>query len=115
MAGEAAYSLNLMVVETANVIWKKAVRGELVQRYVTRRLEALRLLATDVVILEDEKQYLDEAHSIALSRRVTVYDSLFIAQAKRHGALLTGDKKQAEAARREGVEVYLLGEQGSLD
>jgi len=52
---------------------------------------------------------LDEAFSIAVRRKTTIYDSIFIALAKRKGfPLLTSDKKQAEAAEEEGVQTTLV-------
>ncbi|WP_194840486.1 type II toxin-antitoxin system VapC family toxin [Hyperthermus butylicus] len=39
---------------------------------------------------------------------VTLYDALYIAQARRKGELLTSDRKQAEIASRNGIKVYLV-------
>ena len=42
----------------------------------------------------------------SLNNKITVYDSLFIALAKKlHTELITSDSRQAEAAEKEGVRV----------
>jgi len=52
--------------------------------------------------------YVEPALRIALERGVTLYDSLYIAQARRYGELLTSDRGQAEVAAELGVRVHLV-------
>jgi len=105
LLSSGAYTVELAVKEAANALWKKALRGEADPAAVPEI--AARLYR--VVELLDQEEVLREAVEIALRRRVTVYDALYIAAAKKHGAVLaTADRRQAEAAMEEGVEVRLL-------
>jgi len=55
--------------------------------------------------LESEEQYLSDAFEIAVNNRITIYDALFIAVAKRRNLeLVTSDEKQADIAERLGVK-----------
>jgi predicted nucleic acid-binding protein len=59
-----------------------------------------------VVVVESEKAYLEDAFSTALQTGITIYDSLYIAQAmKRKAKLLTSDDRQVRVAQRLGLEV----------
>ncbi|RLF13702.1 MAG: PIN domain-containing protein [Thermoprotei archaeon] len=68
----------------------------------------LKLIDTGVIILEPEVSYVREALRIALEHEITLYDSLYIAQAQKHGELLTSDRGQAEIANKIGIKVYLI-------
>ena len=105
-----AYTLDLAVKEVANAIWKhSALRGVIEAGLALRLYRALKgLVDAGVVIVEHEDEYMDEAVEIALQARVTVYDALYIAQARRRGPLVTADSKQAQAARGLGVEAHLV-------
>ncbi len=59
-------------------------------------------------MIEPEDAYLEAALQIALEHGTTLYDSLYLAQARRYGELLTSDGRQAEVAERLGVKVYLV-------
>ena len=55
----------------------------------------------------DEREVLGDALKLALKHSLTIYDSLLVA--RREGAIpITSDRRQAEAARSEGVEVLLI-------
>ncbi|MCS6767917.1 MAG: type II toxin-antitoxin system VapC family toxin [Candidatus Nitrosocaldus sp.] len=57
-------------------------------------------------MLEPVEDYLNTAIDISINEKVTLYDSLYIAQAKEKGCMiLTNDKKQLQVAERVGVEV----------
>jgi predicted nucleic acid-binding protein len=59
--------------------------------------------------MESQESYLTDAFKIAVEAKVTVYDALFVALAKRKGLeLVTCDATQAEAAKRMDVKVLLL-------
>jgi predicted nucleic acid-binding protein len=61
------------------------------------------------MILEPEDKYIDAALDIALKHGITVYDSLYVAQAQHNNKpLLTLDAKQKNAAKRLGIEVIEL-------
>ncbi|WP_243671687.1 type II toxin-antitoxin system VapC family toxin [Vulcanisaeta sp. JCM 16161] len=68
----------------------------------------IELVDTGVIVLEPEEQYMPDAFMIALRNDITVYDSLYIAQALKRGTLLTSDKEQASVARKLGISVILM-------
>ena len=67
-----------------------------------------RLITERIIILEPEYRYIDKALDIALKCKMTIYDSLYIAQALRYGELLTSDKRQAQVAEKFGVKVIFI-------
>lgn len=105
---EEAISLDHVVKEVANAIWKRSVVLNQEPPDVARtRLQLLKRLVNEAVVgIENELEYLDKAFEIAVENGITVYDALYIAQAIAHNAeLLTSDKKQAEGAKRLGLKV----------
>lgn len=100
---EEAVSVDHVVKEVANAIWKKCVVLKLEPIDVAHKRHQLlhKIVREGVVALESESKYLEEAFKIAVENEVTVYDSLYIAQALGLGAqLLTSDAKQAHVAQR---------------
>jgi predicted nucleic acid-binding protein len=66
----------------------------------------LYLVEGNAITVESQADYLEEAFEIAITSRVTVYDALFIAQAKAKNApLATLDDLQASAAEKLGVSL----------
>ena len=103
------YSIDLMLKEIANVIWKYVKRRLINDEIALELFDAvIDLVDSGVILLEPERDYLRNALEIALHSSVTVYDSLYIAQAMRRGSLLTSDKEQADAARRLGISVIQM-------
>jgi len=105
---EESVSLDHVVKEVANAVWRKSVVFNQEPPDVARtRLQLLkRLVSEGVVRIENELEYVDKAFEIAVENGITVYDALYIAQAIAHNAeLLTSDKKQAEVAKRLGLKV----------
>jgi len=103
---EEIVTLDLAVKEVANALWKKVIRREMSLENAVSIVEDL---VSDVIPLYRQERFLPEALRIAARNHITVYDSLFIALAKDLGAVLvTLDKKQADAASREGVETEVL-------
>ena len=100
----------LALKEVANAIWKYAVIFKSYSKEVAlEKFLILAKLAENVLEIEDERVYLREAFEIALKTRLTIYDTLFIAQALRHEApLLTSDEKQASEVKTLGVDVILV-------
>ena len=98
---------DFILVEIANVIWKKALRREIAdaQPY----LEELARL-DDVVTLFPAGDLLAHAAAIALQINHPVYDCLYVAHAEAEEApLVTADRRLREAAGEYfGAEVWLL-------
>jgi len=103
---EGCVTIDLAIKETINALWKRVVMGDIDEGYAKEVVRSF--LESGVVKVEEQDQLLEEAFSIAVKRRMTVYDSAFIALAKRKGLpLLTSDRKQAEVAEEEDVKTIL--------
>lgn len=103
---EGCVTLDLALKEALNAVWKRVVIDGLEEGYAREVLGAF--LKSGIVRVENQEQFLEEALSVAVRRRITVYDSIFITLAKRRGLpLLTSDGKQARAAEEEGVKTIL--------
>ena len=103
---EEIVTLDPVVKEVANALWKKVIRREIGLENAVSTVEDL---VSAVIPLYRQERFLPEALRIAARNRIAVYDSLLIALAKDLGAVpVTLDKKQADAANREGVETEVL-------
>ncbi len=100
-------SIDHVVKEFYNAVWK----ATLLQKRITRD-EAHTIIKLFQAYLEknlelrNELRYLDTALEIAMEKRITVYDALYIALALEEGLpLLTLDEKQRQTAKSYGVKV----------
>lgn len=103
-------SVDLVLKEVANAIRK--------QVHVFRRIDIdtaqvlygqlKRLVEEGIIVIEDERLYLDKAVEISLKYGITVYDSLYLAQALTCGGILTSDRGQAEVGRKLKTKVYFV-------
>ncbi len=108
---EEPVTVELLLVETTNVLWKHALRMKTIEKEKAEELfeGVMELVESRALKVEDNAKYLSEAFGIALEKGITVYDALFIAQAKALNAtLVTCDEKQGEIAREFGLDVVLL-------
>lgn len=102
------FSLNLALAEVSNAIWKHSVLyGEVSKEQANKMFKALEKLR-DVVIFEPFEKYLENAVEIAMDKKITVYDALYIAQADKIGKLLTSDDKQRRIAEELGIDVIFI-------
>lgn len=102
-------SPDLISKETVNAVWRRLRRGEISPEEARVMLKALKEIAGKVVKIVDENEYLEEAIGIAFTQNITIYDSLYIALAKREKLrLITADQAQAEAAKAERLETTLI-------
>ncbi|MCS7098857.1 MAG: type II toxin-antitoxin system VapC family toxin [Sulfolobales archaeon] len=102
------HSVDHLVKEVASAIRKHAVVYRKISVQDARELyrALLMLLEGGVVVLEAQEKYMRQAFDMALNYEITVYDALYIAQAKaRSSKLLTSDRVQAVVAEKLGVEV----------
>ena len=100
-------SVDLIVKEVSNVLWKDYyVRKSVDKDTVLELYRLMKSLLGANILLENEEKYLDDAFEIAILMGVSIYDALYIAQAKKNKLpLITLDMKQKEAAEKVGVEV----------
>ncbi|ABN70650.1 PilT protein domain protein [Staphylothermus marinus F1] len=107
---QGVYSLDHVLKEVANAIWKHTV----IYKRITKKQAILlykqlrRLVDEEIIFLENQEEYMGKALEIALNHSITLYDSLYIACAIKHGELLTSDAKQAEIAEALGVKIYYV-------
>ena len=103
-------SVDHIVKEVANAIWKHTIVRKIIDLDMGFRVynELKRLVNEGVVKLESQLLYIDKAMEIAFRHSISLYDSLYIAQALKYGKLLTSDKKQANIAKSLGIEIYYI-------
>jgi len=104
-------SLDHIVKEAANAIWRRAVitKEESPEDALNRLKALINLIRENTLTLHNEIDYIEEAFNIAISNHITVYDALYIAQAVVNKAVLvTSDKKQASVAARLGIAVKYI-------
>lgn len=98
-----AYSLTLALAEISNAIWKHyVIYKEISYEDAEIMFNALRKLK-DILVFEQFEKYLDDAVKISMKEKITVYDALYIAQAKKFNSLLTSDERQWKVARKMGI------------
>ena len=104
------YSVDHLLKEAGNAIWKHYYLRKLISREDALELYhgLTKLVDTGVIVLESEDKYMKSAMQIALRYGVTVYDSLYLAQARELGELLTSDKGQADVAFQLNLKVHLI-------
>jgi predicted nucleic acid-binding protein len=104
------YTLDLAVKEVANAIWRRVtLMGDVSLEKAPVILGDLLELKRVALRVEPQDPYLGQALRIAIENRVTVYDSLFIAQAlAKKAALTTSDERQGRVAARLNVKVEYI-------
>ena len=101
-----AYSNTLALAEVSNSIWKHQILHEAASNKEVRLMfSALKKLKEEVVIFEPFEKYLEDAFEISMNMKITFYDAVYMAQAKKHDGLLTSDEKQRRAAEKMGIKV----------
>ncbi|ADT85060.1 type II toxin-antitoxin system VapC family toxin [Thermococcus barophilus] len=91
--------------EVSNAIWKHHVLYKAISnKEVGIMLEVLKKLKEDVVIFEPFEDYLGDAVKIAIGGKISIYDALYLAQAKKYGSLLISDEKQWKIAKKLGIK-----------
>ena len=102
---EGVASVELIVKEVANALWKKVRAGEMEAEVALKLLEAI----PRIVRIEPQAPLIPRAFEIALHHAITVYDAIYIALAEsRRCELVTCDERQARAAERVDVAILLL-------
>ena len=97
-------TLDLAILEVANVILKYYKREMLSAQEAQERFEELKELSETLIII-DFKKFLEQAFETTIATNLTIYDSLYIVSSNR---LVTSDVKQAEIAKQHGRKVILI-------
>ncbi len=100
-------TLDIAFVEAANAICKHVVKvGDLNESDALNALKDIQKLAA-LIEQRQSTSYLVDALSIALKKRLAVYDSPYLAMALvEESALVTFDSIQGNIARELGIRVY---------
>ena len=101
------YAPSLLYAECANILWKYVRRFGYDRTEAERSLARLMTLAIDCV---DIKDVVAEAHRMAMTCDITVYDACYAATAKQRGApLITTDERLARKLAGMKPSVFVLG------
>lgn len=103
-------TIDLLVTDSANVLWKSARAGLIEKEQVPLLYSSMELLFTKgPIVIKPASRFMAEALSIAISLDTPVYDALFIAQARSGNAtLVTADRHQSLCAQKYGLTVILV-------
>ena len=97
------YSLTLALAEVSNAVWKHHVLyEEISDKDAKTMFDAVKKLR-DVVIFEQFENYLEDAIRISMEEKITVYDALYLVQARKFNNLLTSDERQWKIAKKIGI------------
>lgn len=111
LAGKELYAPDLLYIECANILWKKAVRGDLTLAQAAR---ALKELQRSPVVVIASGPLLEKALALSGALRHPVYDCVYLAlAAEQKMPLITADERLARVVARHKlarIEVRRLGE-----
>ena len=103
-----AHTIDLVVKEVANSIWKAYSRGLIDEKSATKKFSALLSLIKVNLVLWDQSEIIADAFEISMRNNLPIYDTLYIALAKKLNAtLITLDRKQYNVAIKEGVNAMI--------
>ena len=105
------HTIDLLLIETSNAIWKYCrLYGALKVEQALRLFEyMLKLFREGVINLEESSKYLKGGLEMSLEYNSSIYDALFIVQARDNDAVLvTSDRGQEEIARKLGVDSIVI-------
>ena len=105
-AGVQLSAPDFVLVEAANILWKKVRRKELNQDQAHLGGEFIRAAFQSLIPASD---LIEDAASISFDLDHPVYDCMYLACARRLGfSLLTADQKLAQRSEAAGFSVELL-------
>ena len=102
-------SVDFILLEATNAIWKEHIlRKKIDKEQASKIFENLQKIKEGVITIEQSMDYLKTGYDIATAQKTTVYDAVYIAQAKKSGSLLTSDRVQREIAERLDVKTIFI-------
>lgn len=105
------HTVDLLIVEGTNVIWKYAKKYGMISKKQAFELYEymMKLVNEKVIIVEPSKNYLKRALEIAVEYDIPIYDCLFLSQAEALKArLVTSDKGQMQVAKEIEIDVVFI-------
>jgi predicted nucleic acid-binding protein len=104
-AGDELHAPDLILIECANALWKRAARGELDRASAMTAIGDLSSLE-DVSFHPLDAQLTPPALSLAMAHSLTAYDAAYAALAVQlGGGVISGDKRFVERASEAGLPV----------
>jgi predicted nucleic acid-binding protein len=95
-----------LLVEAANVLYKRSRRGEITFEDCQAGIDTLRLSMSELIA---DQELLPRAVAIAFNTLTPVYDSLYLALAMdRSEPIVTGDRRLVAVAERLGIEAHRI-------
>ncbi len=103
-------SVDHIIKEVGNAIWKHLILRKIINMDTANALFKLlfSFIESKVLILEPETKFLKCAFKIAIDNEISLYDAIYLAQARQYGELLTSDKKQSKVAEALGIKVHFI-------
>jgi predicted nucleic acid-binding protein len=96
-----------LLLETANVLYKCARKGDIAAEKCVESIEILRKSMAELIA---DASLLDKAITMALEQQHPVYDCLYLALAlERREPLATADRRMAALAQKLNIETQLIG------
>jgi predicted nucleic acid-binding protein len=95
-----------LLVEAANVLYKRSRRGEIAFEDCGESVDTLRLSMSELIA---DHELLPRAIAVAFNTLTPVYDSLYLALAlERSDRIVTGDRRLVAVAQRLGIEAHRI-------
>ena len=103
-------SVDHIIKEVGNAIWKHLTLRKIIDKDIANNLFKLlfSFIESKVLTLEPETKFLESAFKIAIDNEITLYDAIYLAQAKQYGELLTSDKNQSKVAEALGIKAHFI-------
>ena len=104
---DGCITIELAIKEVSNSIWKRWLRGELNKDDAYTIFKGF--IDNLMVKVLNQEEYIDDAFKLSLKYNLTIYDSLYIAVAKKMKLeLITSDKNQRDISRKENIKVVYI-------
>lgn len=102
---EGVDSPALLVVEVSNAILEAGKNKRVAREGAEKAIGVMLNLLESNIRIHDEVDLVESSFNIAADRSLTIYDSIYLALAKKlNGSLASRDRKQVEAARTLEIE-----------
>mgnify|MGYP000244580404 CR=1 FL=1 len=103
-------SVDHIIKEVGNAIWKHLTLRKIIDKDIANNLFKLlfSFIESKVLTLEPETKFPESAFKIAIDNEITLYDAIYLAQAKQYGELLTSDKNQSKVAEALGIKAHFI-------
>ena len=106
LLSEGVVSVPLLIKESCNAVLEASKQRRITREESEKILQAILVLSQTNIKLVPQENLVTDAFKIATGNDLTIYDSIYIALAKKsEGSLASRDKKQIEVAAKIGVNI----------